>query len=137
LPTRVFKSFTHQPPNGGQHKDSPRGSSYRGYPLEGPPFNPHVGSFGWLTPNPHMFIPPWYQQLVVQPIVKSVIKLPYKKLQYPTYVKDIDPNAHIRVFKKATKANDEIVESDIINLFGFTFGDIVFEWGENYVQNDV
>ncbi len=84
-----------------------------------------------------MFIPPWYQQLVVQPIVKSVIKLPYKKLQYPTYVKDIDPNAHIRVFKKATKANDEIVESDIINLFGFTFGDIVFEWGENYVQNDV
>jgi hypothetical protein len=61
--------------------------------------------------------------------------LPYKKLQYPTYVKDIDSNAHIKVFKKAIKANGEIVEVDIINLFGFTFGDNIFEWGENYVQD--
>jgi hypothetical protein len=41
-------------------------------------------------------------------------------LQYPTYVKDIDLDAHIRVFKKTIKANDEIVETNIINMFGFT-----------------
>jgi hypothetical protein len=40
------------------------------------------------------------------------------KLQYPTYIKDINPDAHIRVFKKAIKANGETVEVDIINLFG-------------------
>jgi hypothetical protein len=27
------------------------------------------------------------------------------------------------------------VEADIINLFGFTFRDNIFDWGENYVQN--
>jgi hypothetical protein len=26
------------------------------------------------------------------------------------------------------------MEVDIINLFGFTFKDNIFEWGENYVQ---
>jgi hypothetical protein len=62
-------------------------------------------------------------------------KLPYKKLQYPTYVIDIYPDAHIRVFKKAIKANGETVEANIINLFGFTLKDNIFEWGENYVQN--
>jgi hypothetical protein len=40
-------------------------------------------------------------------------KLPYKKLQYPSHVKDINLDAHIRVFKKAIKANGEIVEVDI------------------------
>jgi len=42
---------------------------------------------------------------------------------------------HIRVFKKVIKANGERVEADIINLFGFTLKDSIFEWGENYVQN--
>jgi hypothetical protein len=35
------------------------------------------------------------------------------------------------MFKKAIKANGET----IINLFGFTFRDNIFEWGENYVQD--
>jgi hypothetical protein len=39
------------------------------------------------------------------------------------------------MFKKAIKANDEMVEVDIINLFGFTFRDSSFEWGEYFVQN--
>ncbi len=42
------------------------------------------------------------------------------KLQYPTYVKDINLDAHIKVFKKAIKTNGEIMEVDISNLFGFT-----------------
>ncbi len=54
-------------------------------------------------------------------------KLPYKKLQYPIYIKDINPNVHIKIFKKAIKTNGEIVEVDIINLFGFTFKDNIFE----------
>jgi hypothetical protein len=62
-----------------------------------------------------MFIPPWYQPLVVQPIFEATTKLPYMKLQYPTCVKDIDPDVHIRVFKKVIKANGEIMEAKIIN----------------------
>jgi hypothetical protein len=69
-----------------------------------------------------MFIPPWYQQ----PILESITKLPYKKLQYPTYVKDTNPDAHIGVFKKAIKANGETMEVNIINLFGFNFRDNIF-----------
>ncbi len=57
------------------------------------------------------------------------------KLQYPTYDKDIDPNVHNKVFKMAIKTNGEMVEVVIINLFGFTFIDTIFEWGENFVQN--
>jgi hypothetical protein len=82
-----------------------------------------------------MFIPPWYQPLVVQHVSKPTTKLPYKELQYPTYVKDINPNVHIKIFKKAIKANGETMEVDIINMFGFTFRDSISEWGENYVQN--
>ncbi len=71
----------------------------------------------------------------MQPISEPTTKLPYKKLQYPTYVRDINPNAHIRIFKKAIKANGEIVEANIINLFGFTLKDSISKWGENYVQD--
>ncbi len=71
LPTYVHRGSTHQPPNGRQPRDSLRGSSLRGSSLKGdlhggPPFNPLVGTYGWPTPNPCMFIPPWYQPLVVQ-----------------------------------------------------------------------
>jgi hypothetical protein len=51
---------THQPTNGRQLRDSPKGSSLKGDMPKKPPFNPHVGSFGWPTLNPHMFILPWY-----------------------------------------------------------------------------
>jgi hypothetical protein len=35
------------------------------------------------------------------------------KLQYPIYVSDIDPDAHIKVFKNVIKANGETMEVDI------------------------
>jgi hypothetical protein len=82
-----------------------------------------------------MFIPPWYPPLATQFVLELAIKLPYRKLQYPTYVKNTDLSAHIKIFKKATKANGEIVEVDIINLFGFTLKDNIFEWGENFIQD--
>jgi hypothetical protein len=50
-------------------------------------------------------------------------------------VKDNDPNAHIKVFKKVIKTNGETVEVDIINLFGFTLQNNILKWGENFVQD--
>jgi hypothetical protein len=78
-----------------------------------------------------MFIPPWYPPLATQFVLELAIKVPYMKLQCPTYVKNTDLRAHIKILKKATKPNGEIVEVDIINLFGFTLKDSTFEWGEN------
>jgi hypothetical protein len=127
--------LNHQPPNGGQPRDSPGGSSFGGDLPRKPPFNPFVGSFGWPRPNLRMFIPPWYQPPIVQCVSKPTIKLAYKKLQYPTYVKDTDSDAHIRVLKKAIKANGETMEVDIINLFGFTFNNNIFEQGKIFIQD--
>jgi hypothetical protein len=42
-------------------------------------------------------------------------------LNYPKYVKDSDPDAHVRVFKIAIKTNNETHDAKIINLFSFTF----------------
>jgi hypothetical protein len=74
-----------------------------------------------------MFIPPWHQPPVVQHVSEPTTKLPYRKLQYPTYVKNTNLDAHIKMFKKAIKTNGEIVEIDIINLLGFTLKDSIFE----------
>jgi hypothetical protein len=60
LTIHIPKGFDHQPSNGGQPGDSPRGSSFGGDLSKEPPFNPPIGSYGWLAPNPRMFIPPWY-----------------------------------------------------------------------------
>jgi hypothetical protein len=77
-----------------------------------------------------MFIPPWYQPPIVQPVSELIAKMPYMKLQYPTYVKYTDLNVHNKVFKKAIQTIGEIIKSNIINMFGFTFRDNIFEWGK-------
>jgi hypothetical protein len=56
------------------------------------------------------------------------------KLQYPTYVKNTNPNTHIIVFKKAIEASGETMEVDIIDLFDFILKDNISKWKENYVQ---
>jgi hypothetical protein len=56
-------------------------------------------------------------------LIEPTNKLPSIKFQYLTYVKDTNLDVHVRVSKKAIKANEEIVEVDIINLFGFTLKD--------------
>jgi hypothetical protein len=67
---------------------------------------------------------PWYPQYV------APIKPPTRKhLLYLTYVKDTYHDAHIRVFKKVIKANGEIVNEDINNVFGFTLRSSIFKWG--------
>jgi hypothetical protein len=50
-------------------------------------------------------------------------------------MKDIDLDAHIRVFKKGIKANGKTVEVDINYCFGFTLQDNILKWGENFVQD--
>jgi hypothetical protein len=135
LPTYIPKGSPHRPPDGGQLGDSFRGSSFEKHPLGGPPFNPHVGFYGWPTLDPCMFIPPRYPQPIIQLVPKPITKLPYRKLQYPTYVKDTNLDVHIKVFKKAIKANGETMEVNIINLLGFTLQNNIIEWGENFIQN--
>ncbi len=51
--------------------------------------------------------------------------MPYQKFQYLTYMNDV----HIKVFKKAIKANGETMDVDTINLFGFTLLDNISEMG--------
>jgi hypothetical protein len=40
-------------------------------------------------------------------------------------VKDFDPDVHVRVFKATIRANGEIEDVEIVNMFSFTFKDIV------------
>ncbi len=60
--------------------------------------------------------------------------MPYcRPLNYLEYVKDINPYAHVNVFKVAIKTNGEIENEKKTNLFSFTFKDIVFDWCNNYM----
>jgi hypothetical protein len=60
--------------------------------------------------------------------------MPYHlPFHYLEYVKDLDPDVHVGVFKVAIRANGEIEDAKIINLFSFTFKDIVFDRCNNYM----
>jgi hypothetical protein len=48
-------------------------------------------------------------------------------------VKDINLDAHIKVFKKAIRANEENVEDVIINLLGFTLQNNMSKWGKKFL----
>jgi hypothetical protein len=48
------------------------------------------------------------------------------QLNYHEYVKDFDKDAYARVFKATFKANGEIEDAKIVNMFTFTLKDIVF-----------
>jgi hypothetical protein len=38
-------------------------------------------------------------------------------LNYPAYVKDSDPNVHVKVFKVAIRTNGETKNAKIVNMF--------------------
>ncbi len=95
--------------------------SFYGDPLGKLPPNPLVGTYGWSTHDPRMFIPPWYPSVIIR--LEPISKLLCRKLQHPTYVKDTNPSAHIRIFKKVIKESMETMEVDIINMFDFTLRD--------------
>jgi hypothetical protein len=71
-----------------------------------------LGYFGLLMMNPHRPpLPP---------------NRPYRRPHnYLRYVKDSDPNAHVKVFNIAIRTNGELEDVEIVNLFSFTFKDIV------------
>jgi len=64
-----------EPPRGSFSKGSPWGGSFDRNPLGRPPPDPHVGLYGWSTPDPRIFMPPWYQPNIVQ--FEPSSKLPY------------------------------------------------------------
>jgi len=52
---------------------------------------------------------------------------PYcRPLNYLEYVKNSDPNAHVRVFKPTIRVNNETYDVKIVNMFSFTLKDIIF-----------
>ncbi len=57
----------------------------------------------------------------------------HQPLNYLKYVNDFDPSFHVRIFKVAIRANNEIDDAKIVNLFNSTFIDIVFGWCNNYL----
>jgi hypothetical protein len=57
----------------------------------------------------------------------------YRPFNYLEYVKDSNPNVHVRVFKVAIKANNETDDAEIVNMFNFTLKDIMFDWCNNYL----
>jgi len=59
-------------------RNSPNGGSPNRNPLGGPPPNPHAELYKWPTPNPRMFLPPWYPLVAIRS--KPTNKLPYQKL---------------------------------------------------------
>ncbi len=59
---------------------------------------------------------------------------PYRRPRnYLEYVKDVDLDAHVKVFKATIRANGETNDVEIVNLFSFTLRNIVFDWCNNYV----
>jgi len=49
----------------------------------------------------------------------------HRPLNYHEYVKDSNPYVHVRVLKVAIRVNGETKDVEIVNLFSFTFKDIV------------
>jgi hypothetical protein len=63
-------------------------------------------------------------------------KNPYcRPFNYLEYVKDSNLDVHVRMLKVAIKINNEIDDVEVINLFNFTFRDIVSNWCNNYMGN--
>jgi hypothetical protein len=61
---------------------------------------------------------------------KQVLLLPLKYLEY---VKDSNPDAHVKKNKVAIRANGETKDVRIVNMFSFTLRDVVFDWCNNYM----
>ncbi len=56
-----------------------------------------------------------------------------KQLPYPPYVKNTNPYACVWVFRIVIKANGEIENEDIVNMFIFTLCDAIVKWNYNFL----
>jgi hypothetical protein len=53
--------------------------------------------------------------------------------KYPNFNKDVDPNAHVKVFNYVVKVNAKTFEKYIINAFSYMLKDITSKWCNNYM----
>jgi hypothetical protein len=56
----------------------------------------------------------------------------HQPLNYPKYVKDSNPNAHVRVFKVAIRIKDETKDAIFVYI-SFTLKDTLSDWCNNYM----
>jgi hypothetical protein len=62
------------------------------------------------------------------------LNIPYRRsFNYLEYVKDSDLNVHVKIFKVAIKANTEIDDVEIVNMFIFTLKNIMSNYCNNYM----
>ncbi len=59
----------------------------------------------------------------------------HRPFNYLEYVKDFDPNVHVRVFKVVFRTNNETNDAKMIDMFSFTLKDIMFDWCNNYLRD--
>ncbi len=104
-------------------------------PLVSPPLNARGGIVPQEPPNGRWSIPNLGWGTFVPSFVTLIIPPTRKHLLYLIYVKDIDLDVQIQVFKKVIKVNGKIINEYIISLFGFTLQNNVFEWGENFLHD--
>jgi len=111
MPKELNKTFTRQP-------------SYLGTGRLRPPERPRLQGpscyFGLPMRNPCR-----------SPLPQN--KLYRQPFNYPKYVKNSNPDVHVRVFKTTIKANGETKDVKIVNMFSFTLKDIMFNWCNNYM----
>jgi len=54
--------------------------------------------------------------------------------KYPNFKKDVDLDAHVRMFNFVVKANVKTFEKYIISAFSYTFKDMTSDWCHNYMS---
>jgi hypothetical protein len=55
-------------------------------------------------------------------------------LKYLDFKKDVDPNAHVKMFNSTIKANAEISEEYIINAFNYMLRNTTLNWCYKYMS---
>jgi hypothetical protein len=55
-------------------------------------------------------------------------------LKYLDFKKDVDLDAHVKVFNFAVKENAKTFEEYIINSFSYTLRDTTLNWCHNYMS---
>jgi hypothetical protein len=54
-------------------------------------------------------------------------------LKCPNFKKDVDPNAHVKVFNSIMKVNVETSKKYIINAFNYMLKHMTLDWCHNYM----
>ena len=102
-----------------------------------PPFRQHIPPPSW---PPVQFLPTTYPQ-VPQPGPPVYFSPTFtdttrrKQLPYPPFEDSKDPDAHVRVFLTAARANRETDFAKLINLFGYSLHEGASEWFSNYITD--